>query len=224
MRVSKTRPIIMSGESVRAILAGKKTQTRRSVKRSHIFGRHHGLVDGPLHADVYTESMLAGHCPYGILEDLLWVRETFLLDDYRFTRGPLPKASTLPDGTKFDSVLYFRADGECCQQFEACPCDEGPIGWRSPLFMPRWASRLTLEVMDVRVERVQDISEEDAKAEGVPVGEVVPVTINGEPGTGVIFNARLLYAQAWERINAKRGFGWESNPWVWVVEFRRVES
>jgi hypothetical protein len=84
--------------------------------------------------------------------------------------------------------------------------------WRHPNHMPRWASRITLEVIDVRVERVQEISEEDAKAEGCLLIPCAPKYID---------TYRETFADLWNSINEKRGFGWDVNPWVWVVEFKK---
>ena len=97
--------------------------------------------------------------------------------------------------------------------------------WKSPLFMPRWASRITLEITNVRIERVQDISEADAMAEGVwQPGQVVHADMKGFRGT-TNYSARNQFMHTWEAINFGRGYGWNSNPWVWVISFtRRLQS
>lgn len=119
--------------------------------------------------------------------DRLWVREAGLWCDIGFER----------------SVAY-RADGEPGETWVR------PIRWRSPLYMPRWASRLTLEIVGVRVGRLQEISEEDAKAEGCAIA-------GGWP------ESREWFRVAWNHINGKKHL-WESNPWVWVVEFKRLRQ
>jgi hypothetical protein len=204
----KERPILFSGEMVRAILGNRKTQTRRVVKlnpddpmsgaprsfRAYeiLDGKHQGRFGFDNEDGEYV-------CPYGEPGDRLWVRETFNLlainvngtdynpENYRATR-------TLPD----------------------------PVGgWRPSIHMPRWASRITLVVTDVRVERVRTISEDDAIAEGLlhdSCGWYVP----GNPNIGSP-TAKMAFGQLWHNINAKRGFGWDVNPWVWVIEFRRVK-
>lgn len=226
----REKPIPFSGEMVRAILDGRKTQTRRVVKL-------------PCPSDVYLGETAGLHVwrasgtwggqlasPYAV-GDRLWVRETFVIDDYRYDRGPLPKERP---ADLDDDAIYFRADGRCCDQFEQCPCGEGiAIGWRPPMFMPRWASRITLEVTGVRVERVQDIGALDVLEEGTP-DEYWPkhsgtmVTSAGAETRDDWIDGRessAAYAALWDSINADRKGGiyaWVRNPWVWVYEFRRV--
>jgi len=174
----KERPILFSGPMVRAILEGRKTQTRRVVKPqpAHIPG-----IGTVLNIDTITGRA----CPYGNPGDRLWVREA-----WAHRRWMLGDASPNP-------TTVYRADGEDLK---------GCARWRPSIHMPRWASRIALEVVSVRVERLQDISEEDAKAEGIDwvIG----------------YRSRIpLFSALWERIN---GLGsWNANHWVWVVEFKR---
>lgn len=168
------RPIIFSGPMVRAILDGRKTQTRRVVKlnasgRAQRKGRNWHLAD--------PECVLA--CPYGVPGDRLWVRETW------------------QDG---NGGIYYATDGNT-----AAP-------WKPSIYMPRWASRITLEVVSVRVERLNEIGEEDAIAEGSQCAGV-PASLTN----------RGAFAKLWDSINAKT-HPWASNPWVWVVEFKRLEA
>jgi hypothetical protein len=208
------RPILFSGEMVRALLGGSKTMTRRVVKPQPEHGISWITCDGsPAQSDWKlrdadgddTDSEL--RCPYGVPGDRLWVRETW---------GPCAGG------------VVFRADGGT-----ACP-DGGK--WKPSIFMPRWASRITLEVVSVRVERLQDISEKDAKAEGLKGltkdGQLVKYGIpdrDGLPGTDDVgwpwseWNAdpRAAYRTLWESINGDGS--WDANPWVWVVGFRVAE-
>ncbi len=140
---------------------------------------------------VTAKNVSFGHipCPYGAPGDRLWVRETF-----RIEGGARPEHG--PNG------VHFRADE-----------DEPGIGWRPSIFMPRWASRLTLEVTEVRVERLGALTYDDAQAEGV---DFFPLA----PGCSLV----QRFALGWDAINGKRGFPWASNPWVWVVAFRRVAA
>lgn len=186
----KERPILFSSQMVCAILEGRKTQTRRIVK-PHRRYEHHSVCSPSGAADDwavwfhYPDCERVGHmvdCPYGYPEDRLWVRETWK-----------PSASPLR--------VRYRADFRAVEIREMLECK---IHWRPSIFMPRWASRITLEISKVRVERLQDISEEDAIKEGFGPR-----------------SAKALFRGYWEMLNAKRGFGWEKNPWVWVVEFRR---
>lgn len=230
------RPILMNGEMVRAVLSGRKTQTRRLVqsRRAPISflggrGEEHDLscwgwaFDGPDHHgymvlerglnERFGNGRISIPCPYGEPGDRLWIRETWYDD---FGGADLPRSCDV-DGMP-DGILY-RADHDC-RNFEAgCPCNPDGNGkrseWRPSIHMPRWASRLTLEVTGIRVERLQDISEEDAKAEGVSdsgVGNMRAFAMMGRH--------RYWFASLWDSINGKRA-SWESNPFVWVVSFRR---
>ena len=190
----KERPIIFSGPMVRAILEGRKTQTRRVVKPQHDC-RYDGLAP----AREYLGRKHLGSwgayfgwafvpCPYGQPGDQLWVREAW--------------------GYDCDRNLVFRADGELAEVNR----------WRPSIHMPSWASRITLEVTDVRVERVQDISDLDALAEGI---QVIGRTEVNDLSRGKF---RHAFRALWDSINAKRGHGWDKNPWVWVVQFRVVDA
>ena len=225
----KERPIIFSAPMVRAILAGTKVQTRRVVKRQppeilpayapKVYwparDRHmtHGDPDGAAYlqferpGDYDGAHVMRGgfgfRCPYGQLGDRLWVREAW-------------KAHTtfdhLPPREIPQSHVWYMAD----EGYKA------ESRYRQGMFMPRWVSRITLEVTAIRVERLQDISEADAQAEGV--------TPKWEPGCsgrlmealgGFSFRpAASAYAELWEQINGPGS--WDANPWVWVVEFKRV--
>ena len=194
----KEKPIIFSGPMVRAILDGRKTQTRRVVKPqphetvgglgSMIAWRDFRWCRGGSIPDVAAE------CPYGQPGDRLWVRETWADTSKESRRCPVSYRATWPP------------DDEECRGF----------AWKPSIFMPRWASRLTLEVTGVRVERVQDITEEDALAEGVAVDIGLPYC---DPETP---SARMMFKDLWNSINSRRSFGWDMNPFVWVVSFRRV--
>lgn len=196
----KERPIIMSAPMVRAILGGHKTQTRRVLKLDHDAELRLQLSDGqPI--DVMTGKIT---CPHGQVCDRLWIRET-----WREAGSLMTADNSIPESGTTDAVVYA-ADG----QFD------GP--WRPSIFMPRWASRLTLEIVNVRVERLQEITEEDAKAEGITVqtGHLWRPLGSKEPMRK--YTHRQAFGALWNSINAKRGYGWSINPWVWVIEFKRV--
>lgn len=200
----KERPIIFSGEMVRAILNGRKTQTRRVVK-DQFRKIPHGVVSRRSDDWVHTYStefrlyLDVIKCPYGVPGDRLWVRETH--------------------------IQY--ADGRCIYKADHNDLDAAGLGgmyggWRPSIHMPRSASRLLLEVTDVRVERVQDISEEDAKTEGVAS---VGACFRNYSAPDMPFEfARTSFFTLWDSINAERGYGWDANPWVWVVEFKVVSE
>jgi hypothetical protein len=183
----KERPILFSAPMVRAIREGRKTQTRRVMKPP---------VGWP------AERAVA--CPYGVPDDRLWVREAWNCQRTQRTSSELACAA-----------VGYQAGGELVMNVpptarvpQPDAVVEGARRWHPSIHMPRWASRLTLEVTGVRVERVQDISREDAKAEAPPAcGEWGPVD---------------CYRELWDSLNAKRGYGWAVNPWVWVISFTRA--
>lgn len=245
MRVE--RPILYAGPMVRAILDGRKTQTRRLLKaRLPEDLPDKSVLRMCLATDPVTGWVIPGpsewweneidnvrfRCPYGKPGDHLWVRETFWINHMGYQTGALPKIrpDELRDGADaWSPNLLYLADGTCCDQLPECECaTEGKPRWRPSIHMPRWASRITLEVTRIRIERLQEISEADAWAEGCAKGEP---TDNGgwfpaeEPdpsgvGTRGWDCARDWYADLWESINGEGS--WEKNPWVWVVEFKRV--
>lgn len=195
------RPILFSGPMVRAVLEGRKMQTRQIAKP----------IKGVTCDDLEWEDCPDGlgrmgyirrehvAMPYAV-GDRLWVRETWGYDwfDDGNTRA-------------WKNVVYRADDG-------ARPLDQGdPAPWRPSIHMPRWASRITLLVTDVRAQRVQDISEDDAKAEGV-----TPVTDPNELKWQHYVPHAIAFHELWDSINAKRGFGWDVNPWVVAVTFEPV--
>lgn len=204
------KPIIFSTDMVRAILAGRKTKTRRVIKpqpegrlmycyagssNSDIGKWHHGgkRYTPPCHGD-----------------DALWVRETWA----EYVPGCPP-----PRG------FSYRAD-------HIDPKGDGPANpmkWRSSIHMPKEAARLWLRVTSVSVERLQDITEEDAKVEGISYDQAMECsgwspTYNDPDGSSARPNYREAFAELWDCLNAKRGFSFNSNPWVWVIEFEVIDN
>ena len=207
----KERPILFSAPMVRAILSGEKTQTRRVVKPQPKRtgdgvlmwdASHRGMRFGSVGMDVPPN--LVAHCPYGAPGDRLWVRETFGIDD--------------EDG----SVLYFADPGTAQDAEHARACDDRYPRRRPSIHMPRWASRILLEIASVRVERLQDISEDDAQAEGIEYSERFEGYCIGLAEHFNSHDPRQSYFSLWEAINGAGSVA--ANPWVWVVEFKRVET
>lgn len=208
----KERPILFCAPMVRAILDGRKTQTRRVYKGEP-------TLDGELHADGSGETWMEwGRCPYGKPGDRLWVRENGW-------ERPSRTAKMMRDGADTWERFYYDADGLTTQDHE----DFKAWGFkrRPSRHMPRWASRITLEITGVRVERLQDISEEDALAEGINR------ISHGREGN-YYHHARSepdphnwccpidAYRELWQSLHSPES--WGANPWVWMIEFRRAEQ
>lgn len=211
----KERGILMSAPMVRAILEGRKTQTRRVIKLSE--GEETGSVDR-WRISTYGARSRIIDCPYGKPRDRLWVRETFVIENsMEYERAepvdrPFRWTAPREDGGALEVPHYRATEPEPhIVPLDGDLSDDRTL-WRPSIFMPRWASRITLEIIGVRVERLQEISEADARAEGIE---------GGDEG-GVENWARFCYRKLWNSLNEKRGFGWEVNPWVWVVEFRKL--
>jgi hypothetical protein len=202
----KERPILFTEPMVRAIVAGQKTQTRRLVNPKYSWD-----VDDSEGANkVYYPCYVTGEpeamevpCPYGDVGDWLYVRETWSVVPHVTEDGPKNKAKG--DGT---GVTWRAA------------WDGNPSGfkWKPSIHMPRWASRIKLEIVRVGVERLQDISEADAYAEGVTIPDNYKFASNGRPEDRN--EARVTYEALWESINGAGS--WAQNPWVWVIEFKKL--
>ena len=193
------RPILFSAPMVRAILAGTKTQTRRVAKHplaqnlSYIVDIGKGWFGD-------EEGEVQIRCPYGQPGDRLWVRE---------------KWQAVSGNDRARHIMTHPRPDRGWLEYAATPrADEPAYKWRPSIHMPRWASRITLEVTGVRVERLQDISEADAMAEGVHYSLLEKIQAGQDRW------ARHAYKKLWETINGSDS--WDLNPWVWVVEFKRV--
>jgi hypothetical protein len=226
----KERGILMHARSVLNILAGRKTQTRRIVKPQPLgfadtvqtvgwesgdtalrgVAGHYCLVKlresrNEQHSRQGIPDDIEYHCPQGQPGDRLWVRETWRTF----------KSALSPDD---NFGVEYRADGEKVYwpKWDAAFRDAVPNGggWKPSLFMPRWASRITLEITDVRVERVRDISEADAYAEGIKIGDADFDDLGPNP--------IAAFSRLWDDTNGKGA--WERNDWVWCISFQRIEE
>jgi hypothetical protein len=218
-------PILFSGEMVRAILAGRKTQTRRVVKpqpnSNMIEGMGHVTIgmnpadDGAVWYD--ADCINPGRevrCPHGRIGDVLWVRETWKF--YGRDRGDGPEGGVQYQADMQSKVFTdFHEPRLPYRDFQIAWSKRRCNRWRPSIHMPRWACRLCLRVTDIRVERLQDITEEDAIAEGVTA--VMDKTVHGWTPH------KLEFCIAWDSIYKNRGIGWDANPWVWAITFERIE-
>lgn len=222
----RERPILFSGAMVHSIRADRKTQTRRVAKPQPwcpVVGPRHPVKIDRHGIDRHGDEYEGRICPHGRQDDRLWVRETWAETD-RYCGTP---------------VVTYRAGGciavgrdgalgpDMLLPTYAWPDTPEPDRWRPSIFMPRWASRITLEIIDVRVERLQDISEADAVAEGVSRDAEGRWLDYENEAMGGYFDhpthgARSSFQSLWHSINGRES--WIANPWVWVIEFRRIDA
>ncbi|WP_175770335.1 hypothetical protein [Burkholderia anthina] len=209
----RERPILFSGSMVRAILEGRKTQTRRVMKPRRDLTVGCRLACCELAGEVNT-----GHysnSEFGAPSDRLWVRETHEVRriDTETFEGSRP--------TRRYAGIAYQADGGRAEvdidlnTFQTLGAKESK-GWTPSIHMPRWASRITLDITAVRAERLQSIEWDEAIAEGIPDPRRAARRVDPVEGTVAQFR------QLWDGLNAARGHGWDTNPWVWVVEFKRI--
>lgn len=201
----KERGVVFNDDMVRAILEGRKTQTRRPVK--NVRADNCLVIRKPTKKrnGVYTHVMDApehGLCPFGNVGDRIWVRETF--NAFWLDNDVIQE---IKDGVSLASEL-------CDYKADYSDSSKPAEGWTPSIHMPRWASRILLEITDVRVERLHDMSEADAKAEGAS-----PATYKITPPEAVY---RVNFGDIWRGIYGQEN--WLSNPWVWVIEFKRIQE
>lgn len=239
----KERPILMSAPMVRAILAGRKTQTRRLVKSRNDLSHYNKafvLSKDEYNKDVATEfnakvvakkpmalffknfiNGLDVECPYGNVGDRLWVRESY-------KRWCIDGTDTTEDGwwsvryRSDNNIQKHCATWDCCATYDSpseAGCCKEPDRWKPSIHMPRWASRILLEITGLRVERLRDISRDDCIAEGIYEYQDGNYFYDSEHG-----GYGSPYAAYKELINKINGpETWDRNPWVWVVEFKVIE-
>ncbi len=247
------KPILFKEEMIRAILAGNKTQTRRIVNPQpesdvdvventggnlwYFYNKEKAKLNYPQYINMRK-------CPYGIPGDELWIRETWKIQS--FMEGE-PIEFLYKDGKVMDEHelerwqwskyeewherVTMKATNELVES-DLEPDDdsgnflwtgkESPLKWHPSIFLPRWGSRIQSGVDNIRVERVQDISEEDAKAEGVSLDDYqyTSFPVEGERVETYKEGFEIL----WDKINKKRGFGWDENPWVWTVDMNNIKD
>lgn len=201
----RERPIIFNADMVRAVLDGRKTQTRRIIKLDHERGMQNPVVRGKGGAVSYIGCRLAATlCPFGAVGDRLWVRETFRVHSR---------------ATDVATLVYKASEQQSWTQqthrvpIEKCHKPAVVDKWTPSIHMPRWASRITLEITGVRVERLTALSDDDARNEGCPAQ--LPHNPDDE------HQARTWFRGLWSEIYGEES--WQANPWVWVIEIKRVE-
>ncbi|WP_034912932.1 hypothetical protein [Erwinia sp. 9145] len=211
----RERGIIFNADMVRAVLDGRKTQTRRMLSPRQLkmidaassIGECYPLESGKHHAN--SQSYYCEWCPFGAIGDRLWVRETFF-------PAPLEPQSVPPKKTKWNIAYRGGAQLEKIAPATYNPTIYNYERWTPSIHMPRWASRITLEITGLRVERLNSMTESDALAEGC----------NGGHGSipHYIYSAtpHEHFHYIWQSIYGASS--WQANPWVWVIEFRRIDN
>ena len=191
------KPILFKNEMVQAILAGRKTMTRRIIKPKTL-DRFINLIWNP------NENLSLS--PYQV-GDILWVKETWWADNKNWAEA---------------RTFLHKADAPFPDPWS------NDFKWRSSRYMPRIAARLFLKVKDVRVERLQDITEGDARSEGIEWTDEGPLHahyLNHNLNASLNFKtSKEAFSSLWDSINKSRGFSWDSNPYVWIISFERVEG
>ena len=216
----KERPILFNHEMVRAVLNGKKTQTRRVNGFKQINTNPHKwrFVEfriclgyeasrGYLWAGFLAEgstSLIYIKCPLGMVDGRLWVRETFGSQVRSYAGGT-------------GKHIVYKADNPKAIDFEEANGKKHLVKWKPSIHMKREYSRINLEITNIRVERVQEIMEIDARSEGVQWDECNHLDPHG-------YSAKQRFETLYNSINEKRGCGWDVNPWVWVIEFKQCEN
>ncbi|AVJ78476.1 hypothetical protein CSC02_0013 [Enterobacter hormaechei subsp. hoffmannii] len=201
--------MIFNGEMVRAILDGRKTQTRRPLKwkqtRFTEIGEREDGSKWPWSEDAEHVCDFWHPCPFGAVGDRIWVRETWA-----------EAGAGAPD------LKLYRANypEHVPTHYENVP-PASDIRWTPSIHMPRWASRITLEITGVRIERLNSISQEDAQAEGMELTGWRPTYSDPDSG-GEVWTPYDNFAQLWESIYGEES--WKANPWVWVIEFKVVPN
>lgn len=201
----KETGIIMTGEHPKLILDNRKTMTRRTRGLKEInecpdLWEWFGFDNSGRYSFRFKpgDRIVNIRCPYGQVGDRLWVRETWATEKRMDNKPP----SFLGDAS--DVPLWYRVNDRLTED----RVERGK--WRPSIFMPRWASRLTLEITALRVERLQEITPRDCEHEGIDGENMLDTFIKND--------FRIL----WDSLNTKRGYGWEKNPWVWVISFKRL--
>jgi hypothetical protein len=222
----KERPILFSGPMVRAILEGRKTMTRRVINTGRFdqatwdisstsdgggifrLSKDDIVFNTPCGMPAKSMQDKIIRCPYGQPGDRLWVKETTVkVEDWGY-QGPVYLES--------ETGRQVVEDGLSPGWDDMTEVEPDEIKLRPSIYMTRSMARILLDITDVRVERVQDISDGDVAREGVAWSSMQLGNRHGSP-------ARDAFADLWDSINAKRGYGWDANPWVWVIEFKRHE-
>lgn len=223
------RPILFSSPMVRAILEGRKKQTRRVAK-----------LGADRLGDEFMTELRDGNlietiklCPYGQPGDRLWVRETFTIET-NFNLDPCepPFKDGRPVnwhededwGRWWEQAHYAATDPspDLVHEDDCKQCDDNGYcnKWKPSIHMPRWASRILLEITNVRIEKLQKVTVGDCLYEGIDNTEENLKAVEFRPSDRSMYIG--LFRTLWDSINAARGFGWDKNPWVWVVEFKRI--
>ena len=235
----KERGMIFNGEMVRALLDGRKTQTRRPIKwkqtRFTEIGEREDGSKWPWSEDAEHVCDFWHPCPFGAVGDRIWVRETWGVVSHELDENgriqpwtpdrPATAIHEMPFGNGYYSGhAIYAADGDFTWGDDD-GYEDGRSCWKPSIHMPRWASRITLEITNVGVQRLQSISPNDAAREGLvklPATGRYCINQGDQYFGGASQDAREVFSWLWESIYGADS--WKTNPWVWVIEFKRVEG
>ncbi|WKL15061.1 hypothetical protein QYQ99_22285 [Comamonas testosteroni] len=211
----KETGLMFKAPLVRAILSGQKTQTRRIAKDVRHPDLGNWYAPGALVLEGEPQHVIHRACPWGQPGDRIYVRETWqgpLMSAKEWEDHYFSKADELPSKFKTPAYCKYAADGGAPPEFMTMD-DDIVARWKPSIHMPKWAARIWLEVTGVRVERLQSISEEDAEAEGIGFLRTVP-------DADETLTSKQLFECLWDST----GGDWAANPWVWVIDFKRIEK
>lgn len=219
----KERPIIFNADMVRAVLDGRKTQTRRIIQERHLYSGGRTAGNWPVHMPEGEEGEKArlwaeSNSPFGAVGNYMWVRESYRMPESLDRYSPQQVAEMAHESgyKKPWAPVQLEADGVRTGKwngFNTPPLVTEPGKLRPSIHMPRWASRITLEITGLRVERLTALSDDCARNEGCPAQ--LPDNPDDE------HQARTWFRGLWSEIYGEES--WQANPWVWVIEFKRVE-
>ncbi len=233
----KERPILMGTPSIQAILSGKKTMTRRIVNVGKKYNNPTSITKHEYYKEPHfidEGTALQGHYLYFIdkeisslqrfdkynIDDILWVRETWCYGETDEAEAYPSKQYMIDQSTNTDKVI-FKAD--VVNDPDWVDDEMEPVIWKPSIFMPKKHCRLRLKIIDIKVERLQDISKEDAIKEGIFYAKRYGGYVYDKEGRGFHGSDPIIsFYHLWEFLNEKRGYGWDKNPYVWVIKFKKI--
>jgi len=218
----KEHPILYSTPMVQSIISDLKDMTRREIKPQPIIDNESGYVFWKnFQLDIHNwKEELISKCPFGCIGDILWVREIFANVKFKPSAKGNNRGIVIPDYTNTDRIIYKADELDLTKLMYPC------FNWKPSIFMPKSACRIRLQITDIKVERLQDISEEDAKKEGISkfnhgyTGSPKGVLYKDYKYNTHTLSPKESFKSLWQSINGKES--WLNNPFVWVISFKKI--